>query len=122
MKILLLMILCHVIDDFVFQPICLSKLKQKDWWEKNAPDSLYKNDYKAALCMHSISWAIMIHLPLFLYVSGIALGISVLFNFLIHYIVDDAKANKKMISLQDDQSIHLMQISLTCLIFSIWPM
>ena len=27
------MILLHIIDDFVLQPICLSKLKQKSFWE-----------------------------------------------------------------------------------------
>ena len=63
------MLLCHIIDDFVFQPICLSKLKQRDWWERNVGNEeygmplLYKNDYKAALIIHSLSWAIMINLP-----------------------------------------------------------
>ena len=38
-KVLLLMFLFDIIDDFVLQPICLSKLKQKRYWieecEKN---------------------------------------------------------------------------------------
>ena len=33
-KIVLFMILFHIIDDFVLQPISLSNLKQKKWWEK----------------------------------------------------------------------------------------
>ena len=33
-KILLFMILLHIIDDFVLQPISLSNLKQKKWWKK----------------------------------------------------------------------------------------
>lgn len=60
-KILLLMLLCHIIDDFVLQPICLSKLKQKDWWEKHIYENvMYKDDYKMALFIHSMSWSIMI--------------------------------------------------------------
>ena len=31
-KLFILSILFHIIDDFVFQPICLSKLKQKSFW------------------------------------------------------------------------------------------
>ena len=47
-KIILLMILLHIIDDFVLQPISLSKLKQKSFWELYLKDSeLYKNDYLA---------------------------------------------------------------------------
>lgn len=42
------MILLHIIDDFVLQPISLSKLKQKSFWELYLKDSeLYKNDYLA---------------------------------------------------------------------------
>lgn len=38
-KSLILSILLHIIDDFIFQPICLSKLKQKKYWE----DTLKEN-------------------------------------------------------------------------------
>ena len=123
MKILFLMMLFHVIDDFVFQPICLSKLKQKSWWEKNILKediNKYKYDYKAALTMHSLSWAIMITLPWwFLSVSEIAIGLSVLINMIIHYHIDDLKANERKINLQTDQNIHLIQITITWLILSI---
>lgn len=64
-KILLLMILCHIIDDFVLQPVCLSKLKQKKTWEELEDwCGLYKHDYIMALFIHALSWAIMIHLPI----------------------------------------------------------
>lgn len=125
MKIFLLMLLCHIIDDFVFQPICLSKLKQKDWWERSVGNEeygmplLYKNDYKAALIIHSLSWAIMINLPWFFIASDIAVGISVVANMIIHYIVDDLKANKHKINLQLDQSIHFIQIFLTSIILTL---
>ena len=117
------MILFHIIDDFVFQPICLSKLKQKNWWKENIKneDELekYKDDYKAALLIHSLSWSIMIHLPLFLIASDFWLWFSVTMNMLIHCVVDDIKANDKKLNLVEDQVIHMVQILITFLLFTI---
>lgn len=117
------MILFHIIDDFVFQPICLSKLKQKNWWKENIKneDELekYKDDYKAALLIHSLSWSIMIHLPLFLIANNFWLWFSVTMNMLIHCIVDDLKANDKKLNLVEDQVIHMVQILITFLLFTI---
>ena len=112
------MILCHVIDDFVLQPICLSKLKQKEWWENNCPDEKYKNDYKIALFMHCLSWSAMILLPVIFFteISGAVLYWVFIINAFIHYIVDDFKANLKILNLVQDQLIHLGQILLTFLI------
>ena len=116
--ILFLMILCHIIDDFVLQPICLSKLKQKSWWDENCHGKQYKNDYKMALFIHCLSWSIMVHLPImFLLPYGWILSLSILINTCIHYIVDDLKANKYKINLITDQSIHFIQIILTFIIF-----
>lgn len=122
-KILLLMYLLHIIDDFVFQPICLSKLKQKSWWKNNIKDKnelkKYGNDYITAIIIHSFSWAIMIHLPLFLYASDIFLAISIVINTLIHCKVDDKKANLKLYNLTQDQTIHIIQIGITFFVFDI---
>ena len=118
-KIVLLMLLCHIIDDFVLQPVCLSKMKQKSWWEEHMVDDkdkkMYKNDYYAALTMHALSWSIMIHLPIMFMtdITSTALCISVFINCFIHRIVDDLKANKKKINLCIDQGIHLLQIAFT---------
>lgn len=113
-KLLLFTLLFHIIDDFVLQPICLSKLKQKKWWEKQEGYSIfYKDDYKTALAIHSLSWSIMVHIPLiavFPSLSSTALLISFIVNSIIHYIVDDYKANKLKINLFQDQSIHFCQI------------
>ena len=76
--ILLCMIFCHVVDDFCLQPGCLSFLKQKDWWDKNAPEELYKKDYLMALFVHSFSWAFMIMLPLCVYSFVVACLIVIL--------------------------------------------
>ena len=116
-KILLFMILLHIIDDFVLQPISLSNLKQKKWWEKQEGYSdKYKDDYKVALAIHSISWSIMIHVPLvivFPSLGQLALLISFIANAVIHYYIDDLKANKLKINLFEDQMVHFWQICTT---------
>ncbi len=43
--VILLMIFCHIVDDYYLQGI-LAKMKQKMWWKENAPDNIhYKYDY-----------------------------------------------------------------------------
>lgn len=116
-KIVLFMILFHIIDDFVLQPISLSNLKQKKWWKKQEGYSdKYKDDYKVALAIHSISWSIMIHIPLvimFPSLGQLALLISFIVNAVIHYYIDDLKANKLKINLFEDQMVHFWQICTT---------
>ena len=116
-KILLFMILFHIIDDFVLQPISLSNLKQKKWWKKQEGYSdKYKDDYKVALAIHSISWSIMIHVPLVIMFPSLwqlALLISFIVNAVIHYYIDDLKANKLKINLFEDQMVHFWQICTT---------
>lgn len=126
MYILFFMILCHIVDDFVLQPVCLSNLKQKTWWEKNVikcewQKELYKNDYLAALTIHSLSWSIMIHIPIMIefIVNDWVLLISILLNAAIHFYVDNLKANENKINLIVDQSIHILQIILTFIILLI---
>ena len=117
--VVLLMIFCHIFDDYTLQG-WLASAKQKEYWEKNAPQKLYKYDYIMALFMHSTSWAFMIMLPI-AYVNSFDVGF--LFanvfgaNVLIHMIVDDLKANKKKINLWVDQLIHMAQIFVTAYIF-----
>ena len=126
-KIILLMILLHILDDFVLQKATLSNLKQREWWEREIGTKeygiplMYKNDYKMALVIHALSWSIMIHLPLFIFdFEWYWLLISIAFNCLIHYIVDNAKANLRSINLIQDQLIHFAQIGITFLIFTLW--
>lgn len=116
--VLVSMIFLHIVDDYYLQGI-LASMKQKKWWEQNAPNLLYKNDYKIALAMHSLSWAFMIMLPIALY-AGFNIGTgftNLLFaNALIHGIVDDLKANKYKINLIKDQLVHIIQIWITFII------
>ena len=124
LKVFLLMILCHIIDDFVFQPICLSNLKQKNYWERlckeqNADIEKYKYDYIAGLIMHALSCSIMILLPvIFLLPTGSSIAIigCIIINGLVHAYVDDLKANKFELNLIEDQSIHFIQIFITFII------
>ena len=115
----LLMIFCHIVDDYYLQG-WLASAKQKEWWEKNAPAKLYEKDYIWALLMHSFSWTFMIMLPIAIY-SGfdvdVIFVIMFMFNMIIHALVDNLKANMKLINLWTDQFIHLIQIVLTFTIF-----
>lgn len=122
--ILLSMLFCHIVDDYYLQG-WLASAKQKSWWEKNASDKLYKNDYIMALFMHSFSWSFMVMVPIIVYIltSGAELkewiAIPYFVNMAIHAIVDDLKANKRIINLVQDQIIHLTQIVVTWIAFVI---
>lgn len=114
--ILLFMIFCHIIDDYKIQAPVLNNLKQKAYWTENAPDKLYRYDYLMALFMHSFSWAFMILLPLTIYAlinNGQWHWLFFVVNLVIHFVVDDLKANHKKINLIQDQMIHLAQIVVT---------
>lgn len=118
--VLILMLFAHIVDDFYLQGI-LANMKQKGWWERNAPNNLYKYDFIVALVVHALSWAIMITLPI-LFASAwqphwtvyLMLGV----NLAIHAVVDDLKANRHKINLIADQSIHFVQIIITWCIWA----
>ncbi len=112
MELIILMFLCHVLDDFVFQLVCLSKLKQKSEWPKSR---LYRNDYLVALLIHAFSWSGWILVPWMIFrdVEGVVLGIIFVINGLIHAFVDHLKCNTYSLNLVWDQSIHILQILIT---------
>lgn len=121
--LLLTMLFCHIVDDYYLQG-WLASAKQKSWWEKNAPDKLYKNDYVMALCEHAFSWTFMIMLvpTIYTYFNQCNLAFKLYifvycFNWAVHCIVDDCEANKKNINLVQDQLIHIAQIIMTWIMF-----
>lgn len=119
--IILAMVFCHIVDDYYLQG-CLASMKQKKWWQENAPQKLYKYDYIIALIMHSMSWSFMIMLPIAVSMSfDISTIFAIVFvgNTIIHAVVDDLKANKIKINLIVDQSIHILQIIITYVILYI---
>jgi len=115
---LFLMFLCHFVDDFFLQGMCLSNLKQKKFWEEKAPDKLYRYDYLMGLFCHAFMWSISIMIPTI--ISGNFIWWLVPINFVIHFIVDDIKANRLKINLITDQTIHFIQIILTFCVCYIW--
>jgi hypothetical protein len=112
------MIFLHIVDDYYLQG-WLASAKQKSYWEQNAPDEMYKNDYKMVLFMHSFSWSFMIMLVPTIYILLNTTSINVdvfgivlffIINLIIHMVTDNMKANQKEINLIQDQLIHLTQI------------
>lgn len=117
---LILMFFLHIVDDFYLQGI-LAKLKQKDWWKKNAPNPLYQYDYIVGLIVHSFSWAFMIMLPFAIqqhFDFTIQYYVVLVFNVVVHAITDNFKANRKTINLIEDQTMHVIQIILTWVVLS----
>ena len=119
--LLVFMLLAHIVDDYYLQG-WLASAKQKKWWEKNAPDNLYRFDYIMALFCHALSWSITTFLPILIYslCTNTALNwfyLAIPVNLIIHAIVDNLKANKSKINLIIDQSIHFVQIIVTWLLF-----
>ena len=110
------MVYCHILDDYVLQG-WLASAKQKSWWEKNAPDKLYRHDYIMALSMHAMSWATSISIPLLVYSwvthsAGVLTWVLVLWpiNAIFHALVDHLKANARKINLIQDQCVHFVQV------------
>ena len=117
LSILLLMVFCHIVDDYYLQAISpLASMKQRKWWDENYPQKLYKYDYIVALLMHSLSWAFMVMLPVAFYLSwnvGTSFVLVFILNTVCHAFVDNTKANWLCINLITDQSIHILQIVVT---------
>lgn len=119
--LLIFMVFAHIVDDFGLQG-CLAHMKQKSWWEKNAPDPLYKHDYVISLIIHGMSWAIMITVPILVFalLNRIELGwfyITIPLNAVLHACIDHLKANLRTINLITDQTLHAMQILATLICF-----
>ena len=121
--LLMAMLFLHIVDDYYLQGL-LASFKQKSWWEKNCPNSLYKNDYIMALITHAFSWAVMIHIPIIIYsisfnieIPIVIFAILFIVNWLIHALVDHTKANLLKINLVQDQLIHIVQIVGTWMIY-----
>lgn len=125
LKIFLLfaMLFLHIVDDYYLQGI-LASMKQKKWWEENAPDELYKKDYIIALLEHAFSWTFMIMLIPAIYIlinniHGMHTYYFFVFfvNWVVHCKIDDLKANQKSINLIQDQMVHILQVTVTWFFF-----
>lgn len=113
--VILWMLFMHVIADYNLQG-WLASAKQKSYWQENAPEKLYRYDYIMALIMHSLSWTFMIMLPIactMQFIIDLSFVILFIVNTAAHAIIDDMKANRKMINLWQDQLFHIIQILAT---------
>lgn len=130
-KVVLLIIGLHIFADFTLQGI-LADLKQKDYWVKLFKDGStwisyeglirkYGNDYKVALLCHSIYWTLITFAPIIYLSSSDWFIVSLVsLNTLVHYVVDDQKANAHTINLIHDQIAHIAQISITIATWALW--
>ena len=118
------MLFCHLVDDYYLQGI-LASLKQKKWWEQNAPQALYEHDWKIALIEHAFSWTFVMMLPITICILADKLAISIaayiiafIANLAWHAFIDNLKANSLKINLWQDQVAHFFQIVITwiCLV------
>lgn len=116
--IFLLMVFCHIIDDYYLQGI-LASMKQRSWWKEHAPAKLYRHDYLIALAMHGFSWTFMVMLPIAAYMD---FHPSTLFyamfavNWCAHSTIDHMKANLLKINLITDQLLHMVYIIVTAML------
>lgn len=115
----LLMVMLHIIADYLVQTEFIANFKQKKNWENTFKDmnldknNKYKYDYIAILLVHAFSWSFITFFPIVLICNINIFLVSVVINTIIHAIVDDLKANKYKINLLIDQSLHLLQIVIT---------
>ena len=121
-----IMLFMHTIADFVLQIPCLSDLKQikkwneftKDMFDEDVEETMYRNDYVAALLTHSFMWAFMTFVPLLLIGQNYWLLILIIVvNSIIHLLIDNIKANFYLISLCKDQFWHINQILISFIIY-----
>ena len=119
--------LLHLVADYTLQGI-LCDLKQKGWWIEQLTKLAYKtndttkqarlfekygHDYISGLICHAAMWSILTFLPLMFVCSQLVFALVVIFNLVIHCVVDHLKANKHVINLNQDQLLHLLQIAVT---------
>jgi hypothetical protein len=116
------MLFLHIIADYNLQG-WLATAKQKSFWEQNAPEKLYKNDYICALVTHSFFWTVMCMGPIFFKTNfqiDSFLFIMIIFHTAMHAGVDHKKANLKLISLVEDQCYHFAQIVAMVMIYMLY--
>lgn len=118
--LLITMIFLHIVDDYYLQGWFANAKQKKYWIELPNYSEKYKFDYIVALIMHAFSWTYMVMLPIaasFDSELNFVFYIFFVLNMVIHAISDDQKANKCSINLVQDQTIHILQIIITFLVF-----
>lgn len=116
LMIWLIMVAIHVLHDFN-QGEPIANMKQKDWWKEHYPARLYRNDYIIVLILHGVLWSVLVSIPIFVFryciydeVYNSLIVFSIIINAMVHAFIDHLKANRKCISLLQDQILHLLQL------------
>lgn len=105
----LITLVMHAFADFVLQTDKIADMKQKKFWLEATDDKRYHNDWIPVLLLHSITWSVIIQIPISL-VFGRFLWIVTIINICWHFAIDNFKCNKFKITLCEDQLFHLFQI------------
>lgn len=134
--ILVIMLFLHAFADYHLQGI-LASMKRKKWWEQHIKSDydreMYSNDYKAALITHAFEWAFIVTLPCLgsIYYACVDLSwpnarkgavyiLLLIASTFIHCLVDDLKCNDRKINLIEDQYLHVAQIVVLWLTWTIY--
>ena len=101
----------------------LHDMKQQKWWEVQLKANhatsyerkLYRFDWIVALFIHSTVWALVTFAPVIYLLRDQPFVVLPLLvgNVILHAVIDNAKANYRVISLLSDQLLHLGQIAIT---------
>ena len=120
-RIYFLMLLLHVLAEFILQPLALCKLKKKSFWEQPERQNGGTEASCMAITINSIMWTIMIMLPLMCcsLVEDLFILLVFLVDMAIHAFVDEYFTNRQMLTFATTQSIYLAQITLTFLVFQL---
>ncbi len=108
----------HIVDDYYLQG-WLANGKSRAWWQTNAPDEKYKYDFIVCLLEHGFSNSFLLHAAIFVMAdaSNWLLLLSFLFTMIFHALVDNLKANNKIINLWQDQVLHALNILILAIIY-----
>ena len=118
LKVFLACLALHFFSDFTLQGL-LAQLKCQDWWKKNYPEPLYRNDWLCGLIEHAVYWVLVTAAPIIWLWRGGAFALVFLLatQAALHAWIDHWKANKHDMSLSLDQILHVVQIGV---IVSVW--
>lgn len=117
-RIFFVMLLLHVVAEFVLQPVALLRIKQKTYWEQPEHPNGGKDASAMAIAINAILWSVMIMLPLMYYSTegDLILLLVFLVNMLVHAYIDEYTTNRHKLTFVTAQSLYLLQLIITFLV------
>ena len=133
------MIFMHFIGDVYLQGNNLSSFKRREYWEKVERKTGKKHSFShlCFLLLHSFLWSFCMLFPILLKIVFIQCLItanivpepvsfqnlilfyisSIIGNTIIHGLIDNAKSNLKQIGDIEDQILHIVQVTVTFILY-----